>query len=104
VNVVVTDYGEGDKTDFILSPRAYARMAHPNMAVELIAYGVVDVEFRRIPCRYSGYKLMFKVHEHSRYPDYLAIILLYQAGQNEILAVELWQVCFDFLLLSSFLM
>lgn len=91
VNVVVTDYGEGDKTDFILSPRAYARMAHPNMAVELIAYGVVDVEFRRIPCRYSGYKLMFKVHEHSRFPDYLAIILLYQAGQNEILAVELWQ-------------
>jgi hypothetical protein len=47
---------------------------------------------------------MFKVHEHSRFPDYLAIILLYQAGQNEILAVELWQVCFDFLLLSSFSM
>jgi hypothetical protein len=96
VNVVVTDYGEGDKTDFILSTRAYARMARPNMALELFAYGVVDVEFRRIPCRYSGYNLMFKVHEHSRFPEYLAIVLLYQAGQNEILAVELRQVCFDF--------
>ncbi|XP_011047565.1 PREDICTED: expansin-like B1 [Populus euphratica] len=91
VNVVVTDYGEGDKTDFILSTRAYARMARPNMALELFAYGVVDVEFRRIPCRYSGYNLMFKVHEHSRFPEYLAIVLLYQAGQNEILAVELRQ-------------
>ncbi|KAI5602150.1 hypothetical protein POPTR_001G151500v4 [Populus trichocarpa] len=91
VNVVVTDYGEGDKTDFILSTRAYARMARPNMALELFAYGVVDVEFRRIPCRYNGYNLMFKVHEHSRFPEYLAIVLLYQAGQNEILAVELRQ-------------
>jgi hypothetical protein len=96
VNVVVTDYGEGDKTDFILSTRAYARMARPHMALELFAYGVVDVEFRRIPCRYNGYNLMFKVHEHSRFPEYLAIVLLYQAGQNEILAVELRQVCFDF--------
>ncbi|KAJ6706074.1 EXPANSIN-LIKE B1 [Salix purpurea] len=91
VNVVVTDYGEGDKTDFILSPRAYARMARPNMASELFAYGVVDIEFRRTPCHYHGYNLMFKVHEHSKFPDYLAITLLYQAGQNEILAVELWQ-------------
>jgi hypothetical protein len=96
VNVVVTDYGEGDKTDFILSTRAYARMARPNMALELFAYGVVDVEFRRIPCRYNGYNLMFKVHEHSRFPEYLVIVLLYQAGQNEILAVELRQVRFDF--------
>ncbi|KAG6788709.1 hypothetical protein POTOM_004786 [Populus tomentosa] len=91
VNVVVTDYGEGDNTDFILSTRAYARMARPNMALELLAYGVVDVEFRRIPCRFPGYNLMFKVHEHSRFPEYLATVLLYQAGQNEILAVELRQ-------------
>ncbi|KAK4751727.1 hypothetical protein SAY87_020525 [Trapa incisa] len=26
LNVVMTDYGEGDRTDFIFSPRAYARM------------------------------------------------------------------------------
>ncbi|XP_031269943.1 expansin-like B1 [Pistacia vera] len=92
VNIVVTDYGEGDHTDFILSPSAYSKLGRPDTADELFAYGVVDVEFRRISCKFKGYKnLMFKVHEHSRFPHYLAIILLYQAGQNEILAVEIWQ-------------
>ncbi|KAK4423013.1 Expansin-like B1 [Sesamum alatum] len=88
--VVVTDYGEGDNTDFILSLRAYANLARPNMAAELFAYGVVDVEYRRIPCGYS-YNLMFKVHEHSKFPNYLAIVPIYQAGIYDITAVELWQ-------------
>lgn len=35
---------------------------------------------------------MFKVHEHSKYPDYLAIVVLYQAGQKDVTAIELWQV------------
>ncbi|KAJ9173318.1 hypothetical protein P3X46_016469 [Hevea brasiliensis] len=91
VNVVVTDYGEGDNTDFILSTSAYARLARPNMALELFAYGVVNVEYRRISCRYAGYNIMFKIHEHSRFPDYLAIVILYQGGQNDIVAVEIWQ-------------
>ncbi|KAG6670711.1 hypothetical protein I3843_Q043300 [Carya illinoinensis] len=73
VNVVVTDYGEGDKTDFILSPRAYARLARPNVALELFARGVIDVEYRRVSCHYS------------------AIVVIYAAGMNDITAVELWQ-------------
>ncbi|XP_056160344.1 expansin-like B1, partial [Syzygium oleosum] len=92
-NVVVTDYGEGDRTDFILSPRAYAKMAQPDayQTKQLFAYGVVDVEVRRVPCRYSGYNLMFKVHERSRNPYYLAIIILYVGGTNDITAMEYWQ-------------
>ncbi|GMP55249.1 hypothetical protein CsSME_00020118 [Camellia sinensis var. sinensis] len=80
VRVVVTDYGEGDKTDFILSTRAYSRLARPNAALDLFAYGV-----------YPGYNLMVKVHEHSRFPKYLALVMLYQAGQNDITAAEVWQ-------------
>ncbi|GMI63954.1 expansin-like B1 [Hibiscus trionum] len=91
VNIVVTDYGEGDNTDFILSPRAYGRMAQSNKAGELYAYGVVEVQYKRIPCRYGGYKLQFKVHEHSKYPNYLAIVVLYQAGRTEILDAQVWQ-------------
>nr|KJB25458.1 hypothetical protein B456_004G192500 [Gossypium raimondii] len=91
VNIVVTDYGEGDNTDFILSPRAYARMAQPDTGAHLFAYGVVDVEYQRIPCQYSGYKTQVKVHEHSKYPNYLAIVVLYQAGKSEILSVDIWQ-------------
>ncbi|KAG8659516.1 expansin-like B1 [Manihot esculenta] len=91
VNVVATDYGEGDNTDFILSTRAYARLANPNMVLDLFAYGVVDVEYRRISCRFADYNIMFKVHEHSRFPEYLAIVILYQGGQNDVLAVQIWQ-------------
>ncbi|KAA8522167.1 hypothetical protein F0562_012840 [Nyssa sinensis] len=72
VKLVVTDYGEGDNTDFILSVRAYTQLALPNMAVELLAYGVVDIEYRRIPCHYPGSNLIFKVHDQSRFPEYLA--------------------------------
>ncbi|KAK6935092.1 Expansin, cellulose-binding-like domain [Dillenia turbinata] len=91
VNVVVTDYGEGDRTDFILSASAYTKMAQPNLALELVAYGTVDVEYGRISCQYPNTNLMFKVHENSRFPVYLALVVLYQAGQTEITAVELWQ-------------
>ncbi|KAL2525217.1 Expansin-like B1 [Abeliophyllum distichum] len=88
--VVVTDYGEGDRTDFILSTRGYAKLARPNMAAELLAYGVVDVEYKRVPCRY-GNNLLLKVHEHSKYPLYLAIVPLYKGGIYDITAVDVWQ-------------
>ncbi|XP_031391373.1 expansin-like B1 isoform X2 [Punica granatum] len=91
VNVVATDYGEGDRTDFILSPQAYGKMSQPDKTEELFAYGVVDVEFRRIPCRYWGYNLMLKVHERSKQPSYLAIVILHVAGRNDITDVEFWQ-------------
>ena len=94
---MVTDYGEGDRTDFILSPRAYTKLARPNLALELFAYGVVDVEYRRISCQFAGYNIVYKVHEHSQYPHYLAIVFLYVAGQNDITAVELWRVIFDYI-------
>ena len=90
--MVVTDYGEGDNTDFILSPRAYGRMAIEDKSEELYSHGVVDVEYERVPCRFRGYNLMFKVHENSRYPQYLAVAMLYVSGENDVLAVEIWQV------------
>lgn len=88
----MTDYGEGDNTDFILSPRGFSNLALPNAEAELFAYGVVDVEYKRVSCQYSGYNVMYKVHEHSKYPDYFALVITYAAGQNDITSVELWQV------------
>lgn len=67
------------------------------MVLDLFAYGVVDVEYRRISCRFADYNIMFKVHEHSRFPEYLAIVILYQGGQNDVLAVQIWQVHFQVL-------
>lgn len=92
VYVVATDSGEGDGTDFILSPKAYGRMARPGTENQLYSFGVVNVEYQRIPCRYAGYNLVYKIHEKSYNPHYLAILVLYVGGVNDILAVEVWQV------------
>ncbi|XP_061354821.1 expansin-like B1 [Gastrolobium bilobum] len=90
--VVVTDYGEGDRTDFIMSPRGYSRLGRNTVAsVELFKYGVVDIEYKRVPCRYLGYNIVFKVHEYSKFPDYFAVVILYVAGTYDVAAVEMWQ-------------
>ncbi|KAI3905139.1 hypothetical protein MKX01_017385 [Papaver californicum] len=88
MTIVVTDHGEGDHTDFILSPRGFTQLAHPNMAQHLMAYGVIICT---VSCQYPGYNLMFKVHEHSRFCEYLALIVIHQSGQSDISAAELWQ-------------
>lgn len=48
VTVVITDHGSSDGTDFILSQRAYTRMAHnADAAASLMALGIVDIKYRR---------------------------------------------------------
>ncbi|XP_057725919.1 expansin-like B1 isoform X3 [Arachis stenosperma] len=90
--VVVTDYGEGDRTDFVLSPRAYKKLGrNDEAAAELFKYGVVDIEYRRVPCRYEGYNIVFKVHERSKNPEYFAVVILYVNGAYDVTAVQLWQ-------------
>ncbi|KAL5973794.1 hypothetical protein ACLOJK_030451 [Asimina triloba] len=91
VEIMVTDHGASDNTDFILSIHAFAGMASQNKSQELIAFGVVDIEYERIPCKFPGYYVMVKVHENSRFPDYLVIIFIYQAAEKDILAVDLWK-------------
>ncbi|KAL5973804.1 hypothetical protein ACLOJK_030461 [Asimina triloba] len=99
VEIMVTDHGASDNTDFILSTHGFSSMAYQNKAKQLLAYGVVDiivtwvyvVGVLRVPCKFPGHNLMVKVHESSRFPDYLAIIFIFQAGERDISAVELWQ-------------
>ncbi|KAM3233321.1 expansin-like B1 [Capsicum annuum] len=89
--VVLTDSGEAHGTDFILTHRAYAKLAkQPYMAQHLFAKGVVEVEYRRVSCKYGG-NLMVKVHEHSKNPHYLAIVVMNQGGATDILGVEVYE-------------
>lgn len=45
---MITDSGSGPNTDFILSRRAFGRMAQTkDAAAALLARGVVDIEYRR---------------------------------------------------------
>ncbi|KAK4388900.1 Expansin-like B1 [Sesamum angolense] len=48
VTAVITDHGSSDRTDFILSRRAFGRMAqNQDAAASLLALGIVDIEYRR---------------------------------------------------------
>nr|GLL44677.1 expansin-like B1 [Ipomoea trifida] len=94
VKVMATDSGEGPGTDFILSYRAYGKMAVPRMASLLYSLGVVDVEYRRISCHEAA-NLVIKIVEHSNYPWYLAVIPLKQGGANDILSIEVYEKASD---------
>ncbi|XP_028762630.1 expansin-like B1 isoform X2 [Neltuma alba] len=90
--VVATDYGAGDRTDFIMSPNAFKDLGrNPRASEELKKYGVVDIEYRRVPCRFAGYNVRIKIHESSKYPYYLAIVIQYVPGMSDVTAVEIYQ-------------
>ncbi|XP_059064549.1 expansin-like B1 [Cryptomeria japonica] len=92
VTILVTDYGDGNGTDFIMSSTAYSKLAQPDKTKQLISLGVVDIEYKRIFCNYPGYNLMIKIDKSSKFPDYLAIEFWYQAGLRDILTVGLSQI------------
>ncbi|KAK6251004.1 Expansin [Theobroma cacao] len=90
VTVVITDQGSGPNTDFILSRRAFGRMAQTtDAAASLLAQGVVDIEYRRVSCSYPNKNITIKIDENSNYPHYLAFVLWYQQGDKDITAVQL---------------
>lgn len=49
-------------------------------------------EWCRVPCEYKKQNLAVRVEESSKKPDYLAIKILYQGGQTEIVGVDVAQV------------
>ncbi|KAJ1415032.1 RlpA-like domain superfamily [Sesbania bispinosa] len=90
--VVTTGNGEGYKTDFIMSPRGFSRLGHnPNASAELIKYGTVDVEYKRVSCTFNGYNIKFQIQESSSNPGYFSIVVLYVGGTYDINAIEMWQ-------------
>ncbi|KAI7987147.1 Expansin-like B1 [Camellia lanceoleosa] len=90
VNVVITDNGSSDRTDFILSRKAFGEMAQTtDAASSLLALGVVDIEYRRVSCSYPGKNMTIKIDENSNYPNYLAFVIWYQQGKQDITAVQL---------------
>ncbi|WCJ20708.1 Expansin-like B1 [Euphorbia peplus] len=90
VNVVITDQGSSDNTDFILSRRAFGRMAQTtDAAASLLSLGIVDIEYRRVSCSYPEKNITIKIDENSNYPHYLAFVIWYQQGNRDITAVQL---------------
>ncbi|KAI3918177.1 hypothetical protein MKX01_041497 [Papaver californicum] len=90
VTVVITDSGSSDNTDFILSRRAYAKMAQTkDLAATILDQGIVEIEYRRTSCSYPNNNIQFKIDESSNYPHYLAFVIWYQQGKKDVSAVQL---------------
>uniref|UniRef100_A0A803NDU3 Uncharacterized protein n=1 Tax=Chenopodium quinoa TaxID=63459 RepID=A0A803NDU3_CHEQI len=90
--VILTDLNTNNKNDFVLSNRAFKAMANPGKDLDVEKLGITDVEYKRIPCDYIGQNLAIRVDESSHNPGYLAIKILYQGGQTEIVAIDVAQV------------
>ncbi|CAL9124412.1 unnamed protein product [Musa textilis] len=90
VVVVITDHGASDSADFILSQHAFAKLGRSASAgAALLALGVVDVQYRRVPCSYPKKNITFKMDHSSDFPYYFAFQIWYQQGDRDIVAVQL---------------
>ncbi|KAB5561513.1 hypothetical protein DKX38_006470 [Salix brachista] len=79
-------------TDFVLSSRAFMAMAKKDRGQDILKQGIVGVEYKRVPCEYKNQNLAVRVEESSKNPNYLAIKLLYQGGQTEVVAIDFAKV------------
>ncbi|KAL1362321.1 hypothetical protein HN51_010591 [Arachis hypogaea] len=86
--VVLTDLNKDNKTDFVLSTRAFQSLALKGKSQYLLNLGILDIEYKRVPCEYKNKNLAVRVEESSKKPNYLAIKFLYQGGQTDIVAVD----------------
>lgn len=59
---------------------------------QLFMFTKTNTEWCRVPCEYKKQNLAVRVEESSKKPDYLAIKILYQGGQTEIVGVDVAQV------------
>lgn len=90
--LVATDQGYGDNTDFIMSQRAFLKLGRDdNASQELKKYGTLDIEYKRVPCTYTG-NVLFYIKETSSNPGYFALVILNVNGIHDVTAVEMWQV------------
>ncbi|KAG6712109.1 hypothetical protein I3842_05G089100 [Carya illinoinensis] len=90
--VILTDLNHNNQTDFVLSSRAFTAMAQKEMSQQILKLGIIDVEYKRVPCQYGNQNLAARVEESSQKPLYLAVKFLYQGGQTEIVGVDVAQV------------
>lgn len=92
VKVVVTDFTPNNQSDFVLPSKTFASLAQRSKSAQLVKMGLVDVEYKRIPCDYPGQNLTVKIDKSSSYPNYLAVQFLFQGGQTDITGVEVAQL------------
>ncbi|XP_066331836.1 major pollen allergen Cyn d 1-like isoform X3 [Miscanthus floridulus] len=90
--VMITDmnYYPVAKYHFDLSGTAFGAMAQPGRNNELRHAGIIDIQFRRVPCIYPGQTVTFHI-EHGSNPNYLAVLVEFEDGDGDVVQVDIME-------------
>lgn len=88
--VVITDmnYYPVAQYHFDLSGTAFGAMAKPGLNDKLRHSGIIDIQFRRVPCNFPGLKINFHVVEGSN-AVYLAVLIEYEDMDGDLTQVDM---------------
>ncbi|XP_062189797.1 expansin-B11-like [Phragmites australis] len=93
--IVITDQSPGglfpgEVAHFDMSGTSMGAMAKPGMADKLRAGGVLRIQYRRVPCKYSGVNIAFKVDQGAN-PFYFDVLIEFEDDDGDLSAVELME-------------
>jgi len=89
--VIITDVNYDTKVapyHFDLSGTAFGAMAKPGLNGKLRDAGILDIQFRRVPCDYKGLNVKFHVMGGCN-PFYFAVIVYYAGSDGAVVQVDL---------------
>lgn len=95
--IVITDFCPGGtycsagQPSFNLSGAAISKVALPGKDGEMRGFGLYNIQYKRVPCRYPGQNIAFKVDTGSS-AFWFAFTVKYVAGSGDIGSVAIRQV------------
>ncbi|XP_047077194.1 expansin-B11-like [Lolium rigidum] len=93
--VVITDSCPGgaclvEAAHFDMSGTSMGAMAKPGMADKLRAGGILKIQYKRVPCKYPGVSIAFRVDQGSN-PFYLEVLIEFEDDDGDLSAVDLME-------------
>ncbi|KQJ97764.1 expansin-B2 [Brachypodium distachyon] len=90
--VTITDmnYYPVAKYHFDLSGTAFGAMANNGQNDRLRHAGIIDMQFRRVPCNYPGMNVNFHVERGSN-PNYLAVLVQHANRDGNVVLMEIME-------------
>ncbi|XP_038888869.1 expansin-like A3 [Benincasa hispida] len=90
--ILIDQNVQSNRTDFILSKKAFSAMAQKGHQKNILRRGTLDIEYKRMPCEYKKQNLSVRIEESSQKPHHMALKFLFQGGQTDIVLVHLHPV------------
>ncbi|KAK6944511.1 hypothetical protein RJ641_025613, partial [Dillenia turbinata] len=91
--VIITDLNQNNKTDFLISSRAFAAMACQGMGQEILKFGIVDVDYKRLWGAQTSSLQNFEIAgDRERMPSFLSMHLELSELVQDLWVRGLWRV------------